>query len=100
YQGVVAGVSRVKALKQAVVSNTTALEASEVGLEVGARTAVDVLNAQRELYRAQRDYARSRYDYLLNILRLKQAAGQLGAKDLNEIDTLLGAEAVPEVAGR
>ena len=100
YQGVIAGVSRVKALKQAVLSNTTALEASEVGLEVGARTAVDVLNAQRELYRAQRDYSRSRYDYLLNILRLKNAAGQLGPKDLNEIDTLLGADQGPAVAGR
>lgn len=90
YQGVIAGVSRVKAYKQAVLSNTTALEASEVGLEVGARTAVDVLNAQRELFRAQRDYSKSRYDYLLNILRLKQASGQLGVKDLNEIDALLG----------
>jgi outer membrane protein len=99
YQGVIAGVSRVKALKQAVVSNTTALEASEVGLEVGTRTAVDVLNAQRELYRAQRDYSKSRYDYLLNILRLKSAAGQLTAKDLNEIDGLLSNEAAAEVAG-
>jgi outer membrane protein len=99
YQGVVAGVSRVAAYKQAVVSNTTALEASEVGLEVGARTAVDVLNAQRELYRAQRDYSRSRYDYLLNVLRLKQAGGQLGPKDVEEIDTLLG-EAAAAVAGR
>jgi outer membrane protein len=99
YQGVVAGVSRVKAYKQAVLSNTTALEASEVGLEVGARTAVDVLNAQRELYRAQRDYSRSRYDYLLNVLRLKNAAGQLAPKDVEEIDSLLGAEAAPAVAG-
>lgn len=98
YQGVIAGVSRVKALQQAVLSNTTALEASEVGLEVGARTAVDVLNAQRELFRAQRDYSRSRYDYLLNVLRLKQAAGQLGPKDVNEIDTLLG-EMTSAVAG-
>jgi outer membrane protein len=100
YQGVIAGVSRVKAYKQAVLSNTTALEASEVGLEVGARTAVDVLNAQRELYRAQRDYSRSRYDYLLNILRLKQAAGSLGPKDLNEIDALLGGDTGPAVAKR
>jgi outer membrane protein len=98
YQGVIAGVSRVKALQQAVVSNTTALEASEVGLEVGARTAVDVLNAQRELFRAQRDYSRSRYDYLLNVLRLKNAAGQLAPKDVNEIDSLLGAEMAPAVA--
>ena len=99
YQGVVAGVSRVAAYKQAVLSNTTALEASEVGREVGARTAVDVLNAQRELYRAQRDYSKSRYDYLLNILRLKQAGGQLSPKDVEEIDTLLG-EAAAAVAGR
>jgi outer membrane protein len=92
YQGVIAGVSRVKAYTQAVLSNQTALEASEVGLEVGARTAVDVLNAQRELYRAQRDYSKSRYDYLTNILKLKQASGQLTAKDLNEIDALLGTQ--------
>jgi outer membrane protein len=98
YQGVIAGVSRVKAYTQAVISNQTALEASEVGLEVGARTAVDVLNAQRELYRAQRDYSKSRYDYLLNILRLKQSAGQLAAKDLNEIDALLGAQPGSAVA--
>jgi outer membrane protein len=99
YQGVIAGVSRVKAYTQAVVSNQTALEASEVGLEVGARTAVDVLNAQRELYRAQRDYSKSRYDYLLNILKLKQSAGQLAVKDLNEIDALLGAQQGSAVAG-
>ncbi|HUR41172.1 MAG TPA: TolC family outer membrane protein [Verrucomicrobiae bacterium] len=92
YQGVIAGVSRVKALKQAVLSSTTALEASDVGLEVGARTAVDVLNAQRELFLAQRNHARARYDYLLNILRLKALAGQLMRKDLAEIDALLGSE--------
>lgn len=99
YQGVITGVARVKALKQAVVSNITALEAAEVGLEVGARTAVDVLDAQRELYRAQRDYARARYDYLLNVLRLKSAAGQLSGKDLNEIDSLLVNERASEFAG-
>ena len=81
--------ARVKARKQAVLSNTTALEAADVGLEVGTRTAVDALNAQRELYSAQRDYARARYDYLLNVLRLKSAAGQLTPNDLTEIDKLL-----------
>lgn len=89
YLGVQAGAARVKALKQAVLSSTTALEASETGLEVGTRTAVDVLNAQSALYSAQRDYARARYDYLLSVLRLKAAAGTLGANDLNEIDALL-----------
>ncbi|MEK6805851.1 MAG: TolC family outer membrane protein [Pseudomonadota bacterium] len=91
YQGVLTGIAQVKALKQAVVSNTTALEASEVGLQVGARTSLDVLNAQRELYRAQTNYSKARYDYLLNVLRLKQAAGRLGEPDLQEVDRLLTA---------
>lgn len=89
FLGVQAGAARVKALKQAVLSSTTALEASQIGLEVGTRTAVDVLNAQSALYSAQRDYSRARYDYLLSVLRLKAAAGTLGAKDLAEIDALL-----------
>ncbi len=89
YQGVVTGSARVKALKQAVISNTTALEASETGLEVGTRTAVDVLNAQQQLYLAQRNFYQSRYDYLLSVLRLKAAAGRLNPLDLQEIDRLL-----------
>lgn len=89
YQGVLAGAARVKALKQAVLSNTTALEASETGLQVGARTAVDVLNAQQQLYSAQRNYSKARYDYLLSVLRLKAAAGRLNVQDLAEIDRLL-----------
>ncbi len=89
FLGVMAGVARVKALSQAVVSSRTALEASEIGLEVGTRTTVDVLNAQSALFSAQRDYSRARYDYLLAVLSLKAAAGTLGQKDLREIDGLL-----------
>ena len=93
YDGVLAGISRVEALRQAVKSNQTALDASEAGFRVGNRTSVDVLNAQRELFRARTDFARARYDYLLNRLRLKQAAGQLTADDLVAIDSLLVTEA-------
>lgn len=93
YLGVMSGAARVKALKQAVLSSTTALEASETGLEVGTRTAVDVLNAQRDLFSARRDYARARYDYLLSVLSLKAASGRLGQDDLAEIDALLSASA-------
>ena len=89
YDGVLAGISRVKALGQAVKSSQTALEASEAGYRVGTRTSVDVLDAQRELYAARRDYARARYDYLINLLRLKQSTGQLLVDDLAEIDRLL-----------
>lgn len=89
YLGVIAGAARVRALQQALVSSASALEASEMGLEVGTRAAVDVLNAQRDRYSAQRDHARARYDYLLAVLRLKSAAGTLAARDLDEIDQLL-----------
>jgi outer membrane protein len=72
-----------------VVSNTTALEASETGLQVGARTEVDVLTAAQLLYAAERDYYRSRYNYLIQVLRLKSAAGRVSVQDLAEIDRLL-----------
>lgn len=89
YLGVISGAAQVRALKQAALSATTALEASETGFQVGTRTSVDVLNSQRDLYSAQRDFSRSRYNYLLSILTLKQAAGRLGEADLAEIDRLL-----------
>ncbi|UCC55465.1 MAG: TolC family outer membrane protein [Gammaproteobacteria bacterium] len=89
YRGVQAEISKVKALKQAVLSSEKALEASEAGFEVGTRTIVDVLDSQRELLRARRDHARSRYDYLLDTLGLKQAAGIVEASDLARINDML-----------
>jgi len=89
YLGVVSGVSQVKALNQAVTSSQTALLATEAGFEVGTRTAVDVVASQRVLLQSKRDYARARYDYILNTLRLKQAAGTLSPDDLKEINSWL-----------
>lgn len=89
YLGVLSGAARVGALRQAVVSATTALEAAQSGLEVGTRTFIDVLNAQQLLSAAQRDWYRSRYDYLLARLRLKQAAGNLAEPDIQAVDRLL-----------
>ncbi len=86
YLGVIAGISRVKALKQSLSSTQTALEATQAGFEVGTRTVVDVLNSQRLVYLARRDYARARYDYLLATLSLKQAAGTLDIADLESIN--------------
>lgn len=86
---VVSGISQVKALKQALDSSQTALEATQAGFEVGTRTSVDVLISLRETYRRQRDYASARYDYVLNQLRLKQAAGILQEDDLKEVNEFL-----------
>jgi len=87
YLNVQATISQVSALKQAVISTDKALEATQAGLEVGTRTTVDALNAQRELFRAKKDLARARYNYLLETLRLKKAAGILLASDLKKIST-------------
>ncbi len=89
YRSVIAGISQVKALEQALASNRTALEATEAGFEVGTRTIVDVLNVQQELFRARRDHAVAHYDYLLATLRLKQAAGTLGVEDLQQVNRWL-----------
>lgn len=82
FLGITAGISQVQARKQALSSAQIALEATQAGFEVGTRTAVEVLNSQQVRYSAQRDYARSRYDYLLASLRLKQAAGSLSEEDI------------------
>jgi outer membrane protein len=89
YLGVLAEKARVQALAQAVKSSQTALEATEAGFEVGTRTTVDVLASRRTLFEAQRDYARSRYDYLINIVRLESAAGGLVQDDLASINNFL-----------
>jgi len=86
YLGVVSEIARVKALKQAKASAQTALEATEAGFDVGTRTTVDVLEQRRQLFLADVNYARSRYDYIINVLRLKQAAGNLIADDIVEVN--------------
>jgi len=82
YLGVIAEISSVKALRQAVFSSHTALESTRAGFEVGTRTAIDVVAAERVLSQAKRDYSRARYDYIVETLRLKQAAGSLSPDDL------------------
>lgn len=89
YNAVIAAVNRVNALAQARVSARSALDATEAGMEVGTRTAVEVLTARTDLFRAESDYAQARYDYLLNTLFLKQAAGSLSVTDLEEINRWL-----------
>ncbi|MDY0023173.1 TolC family outer membrane protein, partial [Arenimonas caeni] len=72
-----AGEAEVEARRLSVVSAQAAYEASEAGLEVGTRTIVDVLISQQALFQAQREYARARHAFLVNTLRLKQAAGTI-----------------------
>lgn len=79
-------VLNVKARKQAIVSAESALEATQTGYKVGTRNIVEVLNAQRTLYQAQRDYANARYDYIQDLLNLKFFAGTLNEKDIQQLN--------------
>ncbi len=83
------GIGQVNALQQALVSTNAAMEATEAGFDVGTRTSVDVLISLRETYRSKRDYASSRYAFLVNTLKLKQAAGLLNEDDLIAINSWL-----------
>ncbi|HVY82675.1 MAG TPA: TolC family outer membrane protein [Steroidobacteraceae bacterium] len=89
YLGVISNMARVEALRQALESSQTSLKATEAGYEVGTRTSVDVLDARRLLVQAQTNYAQSRYDYLQTVIALRQAAGNLDEKTLEEMNSLL-----------
>ena len=79
-------VDRVEAQKQGIISSESALKATQSGYEVGTRNITDVLDAQKKLYAAQRDYLNARYDFIINTLKLKQLAGTLSPADLQDLN--------------
>ena len=83
--GVQTQVANVTARKQALASAESALEATQIGYEVGSRNTVDLLDSQKRLFQAQRDYASSRYEYIIAMLRLKASVGSLNPGDLISI---------------
>ena len=89
YRGVTVSISRATALRQALVSTRKSAESTEAGFRAGTRTSVEVLQALRDVFRAESDYASARYDYLINYLSLKAAAGTLGEDDLLPINSFL-----------
>ncbi len=89
YLGVTSGAAQVRALEQALVSSQSSLDSTRLGLEVGVRTNVDVLNAQQQLFSAKRDLYKARYAYLINRLKLKSAAGTLAEDDLLQVNQWL-----------
>ncbi|MCQ4287293.1 TolC family outer membrane protein [Pseudomonas stutzeri] len=89
-------VEQVQARRQSIISSQSALEATDIGYQVGTRNIVDVLDAQRRLFAAVRDYNNARYDYILDSLRLKQAAGTLNPGDLEDLQRHLKADYDPD----
>ena len=89
YFGVTRAIGRVEALNQAVASQELALEARQDGFKSGKFSSLEVLDAERDLFQARRDFARAHYDYILNSLRLKQAVGILNGADLLAVNQWL-----------
>jgi outer membrane protein len=82
-------IAQVKALEQALISSQSQLDSTKLGYEVGVRTSVDVLDAQQQLFSAKRDLLQARYNYLVNLVRLKFATGIVAEADLQEINQQL-----------
>lgn len=86
-----ASIGALRAYQQAVISARSALEATEAGFDVGTRTIVDVLDATRRLYDANKNLSNARYDYILSVLQLRQAVGTLSEQDILDVDAGLKA---------
>lgn len=84
-------IERINARQQAIDSAQRALEATQAGYKGGIRSVVDVLTTQRALFISKRDYANARYDYVMDVLHLKEQAGQLSPQDVDELNAWLAA---------
>ncbi len=91
YRTIITDIETVASRKQNIVSRESALEATKAGYNVGTRNIVEVLDAERSYYIALAEYATARYDYVINTLRLKQAAGSLSPQDLIDLNQWLEA---------
>lgn len=88
---VMADVATVNARQRAVRSNSSSYRSIRGGWESGIRNLSDVLSAQRKVFQARKEYSNSRYDYILDTLKLKKAAGVLTPEDLQTLNTWLEA---------
>ncbi len=89
YLDVMTSAATARAREQAIVSARSALEATQAGYDVGTRDLVDVLNAQRNLFSAQRDFYDSLYSYIIARLELSRAAGVLTEDDIVQLNAWL-----------
>lgn len=89
YLNLSTSIAQVRAYDQALISSQSQVDSTKLGYEVGVRTSVDVLNAQQQLFSAKRDLLQARYNYLVNIIRLKTASGVVAEVDLVDINQQL-----------
>jgi outer membrane protein len=90
FSGVTSGVAQVKAFEQALNSAQVSYDSNKLGLEVGVRTNLDVLNQQQQVFQTRFNLAQSYYNFVINNLRLKQAVGTLTDIDVEQLNRDLG----------
>ena len=81
--------ARTEAARFLVESTALAAEAMQQGFELGTVTSVDVLNALRDQYRAERDLQQTRYEHIKYLLLLRRETGTLEAEDMLEVGAWL-----------
>ncbi len=86
FAGVTSGVAQVKALEQALASAQVSYDSNKLGLEVGVRTNLDVLNQQQQVFQTRFNLAQAYYNFIINALKLKQAVGTLSDVDVEQIN--------------
>ncbi|WP_261842149.1 TolC family outer membrane protein [Aliamphritea ceti] len=98
FSGVAGAITKVNALQRSVDAYELAVDAKRTSFESGLISSVSVLDAERDLFIARSDFSAARYEYLLNTLRLKRAAGTLNVQDLEQINAeLQGADVTTDV---
>lgn len=80
---------QIEASEKLLESRTLATTARRRGFELGTLTSVNVLDAVREQFVAERDLQRIRYDYIRLSLYLRRDAGVLSSDDLVDIGSRL-----------
>lgn len=83
------GEHRIEAAEQAIVSSQNAVKSAKKGFDIGIRTLLEVLDAERRFYTAEKVFADAKYDFIINSLKLKLAAGDLDDKDISRLDKYL-----------
>jgi outer membrane protein len=94
HRGVTGSISTVKALENSVSAYTIAVDAKRAAFKSGVTTSVSVLDAERDLFIARSEFSASRYDYLLNNLRLKRATGILSEADLQAVNKMMNGQII------
>jgi len=86
FSGVTSGVAQIKAFEQALASAQVSYDSNKLGLEVGVRTNLDVLNQQQQVFQTRFNLAQAYYNFLISELKLKQAVGTLTEDDVARIN--------------